>query len=79
MTGFLSKPPYVMINEKVIEGLREYLKDHNIPPHGLADSLSVIPLSSISHICGNSIARIATPFRSISDETADYKKNNRKP
>jgi hypothetical protein len=41
-----------MIDEKVIEGLREYLKNHYIPPHGLANSLSAIPLSPISHICG---------------------------
>jgi transcriptional regulator with XRE-family HTH domain len=68
-----------MIDEKVIEGLREYLKDHYIPPHGMADSLSAIPLSTISHICGNAFARIAPPFRSISDEATEYIKRNRKP
>jgi CRISPR/Cas system-associated endoribonuclease Cas2 len=68
-----------MIDEKVIEGLREYLKDHYIPPHGLAGSSFAGPLSPISHICGNIAGRIAPPFRSISEEAAEYIKNNRKP
>jgi transcriptional regulator with XRE-family HTH domain len=68
-----------MIDEKVIEGLREYLKDHYILPHGLANSSFADSLSSILRICGNIAGRIAPPFRNISDEATEYIKKNHKP
>jgi hypothetical protein len=70
-----------MIDEKVIEGLREYLKDHYVPAGKIfASPIAVAAISSADamsilacQICG------AASFRDISDEAARYIKKHRKP
>jgi transcriptional regulator with XRE-family HTH domain len=73
-----------MIDEKVIEGLREYLKDHYTPSHGfiglpivtnaIAGVSNGIPLTK-----GNKVAIKAVSLRNISDEASEYIKKHRKP
>jgi len=74
-----------MIDEKIIEGLREYIKDHYIPP---ADGLSASTSTSSSIITAKSATRTvhmlyarceAESFRDISDEASEYIKKHRKP
>jgi len=76
-----------MIDEKLIEELREYLKDHYTPEN---DS-SVIECFGIfeekespndSDDCCDCLAAVSKkikPFRSISDDASEYIKKNRKP
>jgi len=61
-----------MVDEKVIEGLREYLKDHYAP---------LLDHASYSLIGSAAFARVANekPFRNISNEASEYIKKNRKP
>jgi len=63
-----------MIDEKVIEELREYLKDHYTPSPGLAGSLPV------ASAIGTLVPPInAKTLRIISDEASEYIKKHRKP
>jgi len=64
----------IMIDEKVIECLREYLKDHYTPLHGLVGSLPI----------GSAIGILVPPInvktlRNISDEASEYIQKHRKP
>ena len=61
-----------MIDEKVIEELREYIKDHYIPLYG-SEGHSLVATSSFAK------AVKAKPFRNISNEASEYIKKNRKP
>jgi len=81
-----------MIDEKTIEGLREYIKDHYIPAGKIfASSLGESVSSSESVSSGDSKSYFHTlsykvhalyeteSFRDISDEATDYIKKHRKP
>jgi hypothetical protein len=69
----------VMINEKAIEGLREYLKDHYIPMEGKEFCISEKPFVRMAdaHYLAVCLAEPVS-FRDISDEASDYIKKNRK-
>jgi transcriptional regulator with XRE-family HTH domain len=62
---------YIMIDEKVIEELREYLKDNYTPSHD-SISLSLIGTAAFAK------AVTVKPFRNISSEASEYIKKNRK-
>jgi transcriptional regulator with XRE-family HTH domain len=64
----------LMIDEKVIEGLREYLKDHYTPPINIVRSLAAVSL-----IKADTVTRKARTLRSISDEATEYIEKHRKP
>ena len=70
-----------MIDEKVIEGLREYLKDHYTPLDEHSISSSDLPFVRMPEMLYHSIACLAksVSLRSISDEASDYIKKNKKP
>jgi len=70
-----------MIDEKVIEGLREYIKDHYIPMEGKALCIAEMMPSAREVDAIYIGACLAEPvaFRDISDEAADYIKKNKKP
>jgi len=81
-----------MIDEQIIEGLREYIKDHYIPAGKiLASRFSKSMSSSESVSSGNSESYSHTSFckahalyeaesfRDISDEATNYIKEHRKP
>jgi len=75
-----------MIDEKIIEGLREYIKDHYIPAGKIfASSLgeSVSSSASESHsralFCRVHALYETESFRGISDEASEYIKEHRKP
>jgi len=61
-----------MIDEKVIEGLREYLKDHYTPLHAFVGS------SLIGSAAFASPIKVKT-FRNISDDASEYINKHRKP
>ena len=72
-----------MIDEKIIEELREYLKDHYTPSHSFINlpivanaisGISGIPLNK-----GNKVAKKAVSLRNISDEASEYIQKHRKP
>jgi len=73
-----------MIDEKVIKGLREYLKDHYTPSHGFMElNCACFPmaglLTGVSLIKTDTVARKVLSLRNISDEASEYIKKNRKP
>jgi hypothetical protein len=74
----------IMIDEKTIEGLREYLKDHYTPPNGFI-GLPILAHSVVGNISGfplnkgNKIAKRAVSLRNISDEASEYIQKHRKP
>jgi hypothetical protein len=69
-----------MIDEKIIEGLREYIKDHYIPAGKIFTSTSNAGVSSSRVLCmmACDVDEVAT-FRDISDEATEYIKEHRKP
>ena len=76
-----------MIDEKIIEGLREYLKDHYTPPHGfsgilIANAVSGAGFGAISNIPltkGNKAAKKVKSLRNICDDASEYIQKNKKP
>jgi hypothetical protein len=65
-----------MIDDKVLEGLREYLKDHYVPAHYSAFSIG----ASFSETKGSSGAvKEKCCLRSVSDDAAEYIRKHRKP
>lgn len=68
-----------MIDDKVIEGLREYIKDHYVPPHystfssGASHSLSHMETKGIS----GPLKEVG--LRPIADDAVEYIKRHRKP
>jgi hypothetical protein len=74
----------IMIDEKVIEGLREYLKDHYMPLHGfvglpIATGVIVSGITGVPLNNGNKVAKKAVSLRKISDEATEYIQKHRKP
>ena len=69
-----------MIDEKVIEGLREYLKDHYTPMEGKEFSSHDMPFPKKidTFFLGACLAEPVS-FRDVSDEASDYIKKNKKP
>jgi hypothetical protein len=65
-----------MIDEKVIEGLREYLKDHYTPSHNFALSSIIGSVTAFALIRHDSVVRKAKMFRGISDEVIEYIKKH---
>jgi hypothetical protein len=65
-----------MIDGKIIEGLREYIKDHYIPIHNLTVGLSA-SFAAIQTACFGELKEPVS-LRSISDEAAEYIKVHRK-
>jgi hypothetical protein len=69
-----------MIDDKVLEGLREYIKDHYIPARystfafGVSESASKTDTKESSR----ALAKVCR-LRSISDDAAEYIKKHRKP
>jgi hypothetical protein len=62
-----------MIDEKIINELREYIKDNYIPPQGPASVVFGIS-AAIGYIAGT----IKTPpFRATSDDVSEYVKKNK--
>jgi len=68
-----------MIDEKIIEGLREYLKDNYIPPHVYMVSGIVGSLGAASQIRGNTVSKGFHSLRNISDDASEYIKKYRNP
>ena len=69
-----------MIDEKIIEGLREYIKDHYIPADKIVASVSIAGVSSSRSMCVMACAvNEISSFRDISDEATQYIKEHRKP
>jgi len=70
----------IMIDEKVIDDLREYLKDHYIPSASLSDGETAVFAKGI-YSCN--VSESATLhkicFREISDDASEYIKKHRKP
>ena len=75
-----------MIDENIIEGLREYLKDHYVPLH---ESTATAGTTTAKFLMCESFSRTASEsvcksveqkfFRKISDDASDYIKKHRKP
>ena len=81
-----------MISEKIINGLRDYLKDHYIPPQELATEELAIENESVeillAHLIGEeeylqaeagAVCNKKASFRDISNDASDYVKKHRKP
>ena len=68
-----------MLDEKVIEGLRDYLKDHYIPMEGKEFSSSDIPIVMTKSVPYVGALLVKSVFRDISDEASAYIKKNKKP
>jgi len=68
-----------MIDEKIIVDLREYLKDHYIPPHVFMVSRVVRSLGAVSLIRENRVAKEYNSLRDVSDDASEYIKKYRKP
>ena len=70
-----------MIDKKIIEGLREYIKDHYVPDANFSVSTSFsIGAVSATRTVGRVHALFEeASFRDISDEASDYIKKHRKP
>jgi hypothetical protein len=73
-----------MIDEKIIDELREYLKDHYTPSHDFLEiNCASIPivglLTGVSLNKTNAVIGKALSLRDISDEASEYIKKNRKP
>jgi transcriptional regulator with XRE-family HTH domain len=69
-----------MIDEKIIEGLREYLKDHYIPEESKEFSSPGVRVMGMQKLDRHSIfVKEPIYLRNISDEAADFIKKNKKP
>jgi len=73
-----------MIDEKVIEELREYLKDHYTPSHGFTGiNCACIPVTGLITdallIKARTVTGKAASLRDISDDASEFIKKNRKP
>jgi len=73
-----------MIDEKVIEELREYLKDNYIPSHDSIEISNVGPsvaglFTAFSLVETKAVSKKATSLRNISDEASEYIQKHRKP
>jgi len=72
-----------MIDEKVIEGLREYLKDHYTPSHNFMQ-LNCISFPMTGLLTGvslnktDTVTRKVLSLRNISDEASEYIRKHRK-
>ena len=73
-----------MIDDKIIEGLREYLKDNYFPEHssvgmGIAACSKLIDSEVLGYgiTMAESISRMS--FRNVSDDASKYIKRHRKP
>jgi hypothetical protein len=64
-----------MIDDKVLEGLREYLKDHYIPV--LSSQSFSLSTSGVAGSLGAALKSCC--LRSVSDDAAEYIKRHRKP
>jgi len=72
-------PGDIMIDEKVIEGLREYLKDHYTPLQASVCLPAASLLTGVSLTKANKVVGKALSLRSISDEASEYIQKHRKP
>jgi len=68
-----------MIDEKIIEGLREYLKDHYVPLHSVIVSGTARPLGAVLQIKEEIARERFECLRNISDDASEYIKKHRKP
>jgi hypothetical protein len=71
-----------MIDDKVLEGLREYIKDHYIPVHYLTFGFDLTVSESVSETDtkeSSCAVRKAYRLRSIFDDASEYIKKHRKP
>ena len=69
-----------MIDEKVIEGLREYLKDHYIPKTGNDSSSPSVRVMGLQEFNKRSVFEKEPVYlRNISNEVTDFIKKNKKP
>jgi hypothetical protein len=69
----------IMIDEKIIADLREYLKDHYIPQHVCMVSEIAYPIGAVSLFKENRPAKKVRRFRDVSDDASKYIKKHRKP
>jgi len=69
----------IMIDEKIIADLREYLKDHYIPQHVFMASEIAYPIGAVSLFKENRAAKKIRRFRDVSDDASEYIKKHRKP
>jgi hypothetical protein len=70
----------IMIDEKIIADLREYLKDHYIPQHVCMVSEFAQPIGAdFSLFKENRIAKKIRRFRDVSDDASEYIKKHKKP
>jgi hypothetical protein len=74
-----------MIDEKLVEELREYLKDHYTPEKDFEKNdivfsplVGSFQLFSINGMI-NAVSKNVSSFRDISDDASEYIKKNRKP
>ena len=69
-----------MIDEKVIEGLREYLKDHYVPKEDHSTLSSGSPIKDIRGFAASvACMRPSKALRNISHEASDYIQKNKEP
>ena len=69
-----------MIDEKIIDSLREYLKDHYIPKEDVTISSSGLSSGNlrIKYFCHADCLAKPTSLREMSDDAMDYIKKNKK-
>ena len=68
-----------MIDEKIIDDLREYLKDHYIPQHVLMAPEIVYPIGAVSLFREKKVIEEVRCLRGISNDASEYIKKHRKP
>jgi len=69
----------IMIDEKIIADLREYLKDHYIPQHVFMAPEIAYSFSDVSLLFEKRDIEEVRCFRDVSDDASDYIKKHRKP
>jgi len=69
----------IMIDEKIIDDLREYLKDHYIPSNVLMAPEIVHPIGAVSLFSRKKFIEEVRCLRGISDDASEYIKKHRKP